>query len=165
MKIIYSLTLALLMLISIAAVAVEPSEMLDDPALEARAREISAGLRCVVCQNQSIDESNAELARDLRILVRERLTNGDSDQDVLDYVVSRYGEFVLLSPPIKGSTYALWFGPLIFVVIGVFAVGMIFRRKKSNEADPLDTIDILSKDELSRLEKLLGESDEDKKPS
>ena len=111
--------------------AVEPGEMLDDPVLESRAREVSAGLRCVVCQNQSIDESNAELARDMRILVRDRLLKGDSNQDVLDYMVSRYGDFVLLEPPFKMATYFLWFGPLLFVAIGCGAVFLIFRKKKS----------------------------------
>ena len=95
--------------------AIQPDEVLADPALEARAREIGRELRCLVCQNQSIDDSDADLARDLRVLVRERLQAGDSDRQVVDYVVSRYGDFVLLRPPVKPATYALWFGPLLIL--------------------------------------------------
>ena len=101
-------------LFTMSAVAVEPREMLNDPSAEARAREISKLLRCVVCQNQSIDDSDASLARDLRILVRERIFSGDSDQEVIDYVVSRYGDFVLLKPPLKTTTLFLWGVPLSF---------------------------------------------------
>jgi cytochrome c-type biogenesis protein CcmH len=99
--------------LSSPAAAVNPDEVLDDPALEARARELSLDLRCLVCQNQSIDDSNAELARDLRLLVRERLVAGDSDEDVIDYVVSRYGEFVLLTPRFSVQTLLLWGAPLL----------------------------------------------------
>ena len=102
-----------LCLAAVSAGAVNPDEMLDDPALEARAREISKGLRCLVCQNQSIDDSDADLARDLRVLVRERLAAGDSDGQVIGYVVSRYGDFVLMRPPFKAATYALWLGPAL----------------------------------------------------
>jgi len=109
--------------------AVEPDEVLGDPLLESRAREVSKGLRCLVCQNQSIDDSDAELARDLRVLVRERLTAGDSNQQVIDYVVSRYGDFVLLAPPFKASTYALWLGPAVLVIAGVIAVVVFYRRR------------------------------------
>ena len=111
--------------------AVEPSEMLADPVLETRAREISKDLRCLVCQNQSIDDSNAELARDLRVLVRRRLVAGDSDNQVIDYVVSRYGDFVLLKPPFKGATYALWLGPGLIAALGLLAVVVFFRRRRS----------------------------------
>lgn len=145
------------------ALAVEPGEMLDDPVLEARAREISLGLRCVVCQNQSIDDSNAELARDMRVLVRDRLVNGDSNQQVLDYMVSRYGDFVLLNPPFKGATYFLWFGPFIFAAIGAFAVVMVFRRKKTTanaKGDAPSEAPHLSKAEQHRLEKLLNENED-----
>ncbi len=93
------------------ALAVEPSEMLADPVLEARARDISSGLRCLVCQNQSIDESDADLARDIRVLVRERLTRGDNDKQVVDYIVSRYGDFVLLKPPLRSRP--MFFGSLL----------------------------------------------------
>lgn len=110
--------------------AVEPGEMLADPVAEKRARAISQELRCVVCQNQSIDESNAELARDLRVLVRERIRAGDSDQEVIAYVVSRYGDFVLLRPPVMGSTYVLWFGPALIMLAGLAGVIIYFRRLK-----------------------------------
>ncbi|NQV57241.1 MAG: cytochrome c-type biogenesis protein CcmH [Rhodospirillales bacterium] len=116
--------------------AVQPNEVLANPVLEARAREISKGLRCIVCQNQSIDDSNAELARDLRVLVRERLVAGDSDADVIGYVVSRYGDYVLLDPPVQATTLILWFGPLVFVFLGLIGIILYFRRHSSggNEA-------------------------------
>ncbi|MBT8409419.1 MAG: cytochrome c-type biogenesis protein CcmH, partial [Alphaproteobacteria bacterium] len=104
-------------LLGSAAFAVEPGEVLEDPALEARARELSKNLRCLVCRNESIDESNADLARDLRILVRERLEAGDSDEQVIDFLVDRYGEFVLLTPRADGSNLILWIaGPAMFVL-------------------------------------------------
>ncbi|ABM45203.1 cytochrome c-type biogenesis protein [Bartonella bacilliformis] len=99
--------------------AVELDEMLDDPVLELRARDISLHLRCPVCQNQSIDDSNASLARDLRILVRERLKAGDSDQQVIDFLVERYGAFILLKPPFNKATWFLWLSPLIILIIGI----------------------------------------------
>jgi cytochrome c-type biogenesis protein CcmH len=111
-----------------AALAVQPDEQLADPALEARAREISAGLRCLVCQNQSIDDSDAPLARDLRLLVRERLEAGDSDQGVRDYLVARYGEFVLLKPPFEASTLVLWATPVVVLLGGVIAALLCSRR-------------------------------------
>lgn len=123
---------AVLMAMMVSAVgAVEPDEILADPALEARAREIGKELRCLVCQNQSIDDSDAELARDLRVLVRERLTAGDDDQEVIGYVVSRYGDFVLLKPPFKMSTYALWLGPGVIAGIAVIAVIAFYRRRSA----------------------------------
>ncbi len=106
-----------------AALAVKPDEVLADPALEARARALSEGLRCMVCQNQSIDESDADLARDLRILVRQRLVAGDSDQQVMDYIVSRYGEFVLLKPRFNPRNALLWGTPVLLLLAGgVFIV-------------------------------------------
>jgi cytochrome c-type biogenesis protein CcmH len=120
--------LAAAMMVS-AAAAVEPDEILADPALEARAREIGKELRCLVCQNQSIDDSDAELARDLRVVVRERLTAGDGDQEVIDYVVSRYGDFVLLKPPFKLSTYALWLGPGVIAIVAILALVAFYRRR------------------------------------
>ena len=143
-----------------AALAVEPDEMLDDPVLEARAREISTGLRCLVCQNQSIDESNAQLAKDLRVLVRERLVEGDSDEQVFDYVVSRYGDFVLLKPPMKPSTYLLWFGPVLIVALGIFALVAIFRRRGAVvvAVESLGPA-ALNDDEKNRLAALLDETD------
>lgn len=115
------------------AFAVNPDEVLADPALEARARALSSQLRCMVCQNQSIDDSNAELARDLRLLVRERLKNGDSDAAVIDYVVSRYGEFVLLNPRLRGETLLLWGAPIVLFLAGATAM-ILFVRKRGGKA-------------------------------
>ena len=115
-----------------SALAVDPNEILKNPDLEARARAISKGLRCVVCQNQSIDDSDASLARDLRILVRKRLSAGDTNKQVLDYVVSRYGDFVLLKPPVKLETLVLWFSPFIIIIIGLTAGIIFFRRQRYN---------------------------------
>jgi len=109
---------------------VEPNEMLPDPALEARAREISRGLRCVVCQNESIDESNADLAHDLRVLVRKRLAAGDSDEQVVQYIVDRYGDFVLLRPPVKPETYVLWASPAILLLIAAAIIAIYLRRHR-----------------------------------
>lgn len=110
-----------------AAYAVEPDEMLDDPALEERARDISQHLRCVVCKNQNIDESTAPLARDLRILIRERLEEGDSNKEVVAFVVDRYGDFVLLTPPIKTGTLPLWLAPALLLIGGGLIVAYYFR--------------------------------------
>ena len=125
------LVLALVFLLSALApaLAVNPDEILDDPALEARARALSAQLRCMVCQNQSIEDSNAELARDLRLLVRERLVDGDSDEAVIDYVVSRYGEFVLLNPRFRGETLLLWGAPLLLFLGGAAAMLLFVRSR------------------------------------
>jgi len=119
-------------LLPFAAFAVEPDEILDDPVLEARAREVSQELRCVVCQNQDIDSSNAGVARDLRLLVRERLKNGDTNNEVLAFVQARYGDYVLLKPPFKPSTYALWAAPpvlMLFALIVGLTVVSRSRRK------------------------------------
>lgn len=123
---------------SFAAYAVLPDEMLPDHALESRARALSRNLRCMVCQNQSIDDSEAPLARDLRILVRERLKQGDSDAQVLDYLTTRYGEFVLLKPPLAWHTALLWFTPLGLLIVGAIALGIaVHRRRGAVEAlDP-----------------------------
>ena len=138
------------------ALAVEPDEMLKDPALEARAREISAELRCLVCQNQSIDDSNAELAKDLRVLVRERITAGDSNSEVIDYLVGRYGEFVLLNPRFGTHTLILWLtAPLIFG-IGIFALILAYRRNKRRTAAVETTPSAaLSDEEKQALDKVL----------
>jgi len=149
--------------ISQPAQAVEPSEVLDDPVLEERARDISAGLRCLVCQNQSIDDSNAQLAKDLRILVRDRLVEGDSNDEVMDYVVSRYGDFVLLKPPMQASTYVLWFGPVLIVVLAIIAYIAVFRRREPSTATsaPLGpTAPQLSAEEEERLAALFNDDDE-----
>jgi len=111
------------------AFAVQPDEVLDDPVLESRARGLSTGLRCLVCQNQSIDDSDAPLARDLRVLVRERLVAGDSDSDVIDYLVDRYGDFILLKPPLKWTTMVLWSIPLITLLAGLSLSVVHFRRR------------------------------------
>ena len=129
-----------LLLIASPALAVEPSEMLKDPALEARARTISRELRCVVCQNQSIDDSAAEVAHDMRIAVRERLTAGDSDLAVMDYMVARYGDYVLLQPPFKPRTLVLWLGaPLVLLIAGA-ALFMAARRRPLPAPTPLDAV-------------------------
>ena len=111
--------------------AVNPTEMLENDLLEKRARHISKDIRCVVCQNQSIDDSDAPLARDLRVLIRQRLVEGDTDQEVISYLVSRYGDFVLLTPPVKGATLFLWFGPAVFALLGMLGLVLYFRRQKA----------------------------------
>ena len=131
------------------AQAVEPDEILADPALESRARELSAGFRCLVCQNQSIDDSDAPLARDLRLLIRERLKSGDSDQEVKAFVVSRYGDFVLLKPPFDSRTLLLWFTPFLLLLAGVLFLAR--RRTPASSSGPL------SEDERRRLKNLLEE--------
>lgn len=118
-----------------AALAVNPDEVLPDPALEKRARTISGELRCMVCQNESIDDPNAELARDLRILVRDRLKEGDSDEQVMDFIVDRYGEFVLLKPRLNARTVLLWGFPVVVLLIGAVALVLAFRgRRRAGEA-------------------------------
>src|SRR5690349_22846989 len=141
--------------------AVQPDEILPDPALEARARALSHELRCMVCQNQSIDDSNAPLAHDLRVLVRERLTAGDSDEQVIAYLRRRYGDFVLLNPPVEPATYALWFGPPVLLVIG--GVGLLVLHRRRRRLASADTADDgsppppLSAEERRRLDALLHE--------
>lgn len=137
--------------------AVEPDEILDDPVLESRARDISAGLRCLVCQNESIDASGADLARDLRILVRERLVAGDSDDQVRAYMVARYGDFVLLKPPVKPETYLLWFGPALFLLLGGFGVVVYLRRRSPGPAmgPELARPGPLAPEEQARLKRIL----------
>ncbi len=135
------------------AEAVLPDEILADAGLEARARALSKGLRCLVCQNQSIDDSDAELARDLRILVRERLTAGESDQQILAFLVARYGDFVLLKPPVKPTTWLLWFGPLaVFALAGLGILITVGRRKTMPVVAPVP----LSQAERAALARILG---------
>jgi len=144
----FVLTLIAALFIGGAAHAVQPDEMLKDPALERRAREISAGLRCMVCQNQSIDDSNAPLARDLRLLVRERLLAGDTNQQVEDYLVQRYGEFVLLKPVFGGHTLLLWLAPALVLVLGAIGAYAALRRRAPPSA-------ALDEEEQRALEALL----------
>jgi cytochrome c-type biogenesis protein CcmH len=126
------------LLAATSALAVQPDEVLKDPALERRARDISAGLRCLVCQNQSIDESDAPLAKDLRVLVRERLKAGDTDRDVQSYVVQRYGEFVLLRPVFGAHTLLLWLAPILVLGLGGLAVYVSLWRRRPDRPAPLD---------------------------
>ena len=126
-----SLVLLLALLFAGAALAVKPDEVLADPALEARARALSEGLRCMVCQNQAIDESDADLARDLRILVRRRLVAGDTDQQVMDYIVSRYGEFVLLKPRFNPRNALLWGTPVLLLLAGGVFIVLTARSRRS----------------------------------
>lgn len=137
-----------------SAFAVQPDEVLDDPALEARARDLSAELRCMVCQNQSIDDSDAELARDLRVLVRDRLEAGDSDEEVIAYVVDRYGEFVLLKPRFSYRNALLWGAPVILLLFGGALIVSNARRRKTGEAVPG-----LSAEEQERLDQILNDRD------
>src|SRR4051794_30949104 len=134
--------------------AVRPDEMLPDPALEARARDIGQELRCLVCRNQSIDDSDADLAHDLRVLVRERLKKGDRNDRVIAYIRSRYGDFVLLRPPFELSTVLLWGGPLLILLLGAFGIARFYRAWAS---DPAANAAALSPDEQRRLQAVLGE--------
>ena len=133
--------------------AVQPDEVLKYPGLEARARQISTGLRCLVCQNQSIDDSDAPLARDLRLLVRERLHAGDSDEDVIDFVVSRYGEFVLLKPRLRSHTWLLWFATPIVFLLALLLLFISYRRRSRVSQTKAEAP--LSRAEEAKLNKLL----------
>jgi cytochrome c-type biogenesis protein CcmH len=142
--------LVVLALLSAAPLhAVQVDEILPDPALESRAREISSELRCMVCQNQSIDDSEAPLARDLRLLVRERLKAGDSDTQVVDFMVARYGEFVLLKPRVSWHTAILWGAPLMILIAGLFGIGISILRRPSGS--PLPEVKELSEGERLKL--------------
>ena len=141
---------------SAPALAVQPDEVLSDPALEARARALSRELRCMVCQNQSIDDSDAPLARDLRILVRDRLKAGDSDGQVIDFLVARYGQFVLLRPHFGADTALLWLAPVGVLAIGVVAL-VLFARRRRNAATAEVPTQALSETERARLAELTGQ--------
>jgi cytochrome c-type biogenesis protein CcmH len=141
--------LALAIVMAVPAFAVNPDEMLADPVLEARARSISEGLRCLVCQNESIDESNADLARELRILVRERLAAGDSDEQAVDFIVARYGEYVLLQPVVAPHTILLWSAAPLILVVGAVAILIGLRRRK-----PASAPEALSPEEQAILDDL-----------
>jgi cytochrome c-type biogenesis protein CcmH len=141
------------------ALAVQPNEILDDPDLEARARDLSKELRCVVCQNESIDSSNADIAQQMRGVVRERLVAGDSDQEVLDFLQARYGDYVLMKPPVKPETYLLWYAPAgILILGGIGAALYLAGRRRAPAADPAsDPAQPLSEAERRRLQALLDE--------
>lgn len=146
-----SCVLALLLVLPVPAKAVQPDEMLADPALEARARDISRDIRCPVCQGESIDDSSAPISRDLRIIIRERIMAGDTDEEVVDYIVARYGEFVLFNPRPEGSNLILWFaGPALFLAAIAIAVAAQRRRMAVPEVR-------LSEDEEARLKEILKE--------
>jgi cytochrome c-type biogenesis protein CcmH len=146
------------------AVGVQPDEMLGDPALETRARSLSRELRCMVCQNQSIDDSDAPLARDLRVLVRERLTAGDSDQQVLDFLTARYGDFVLLNPRVTTGTILLWILPALLLLGGALALFGAARRQRRMTGAGNKASDALSPAEQLRLAQLLKPDDSVNEP-
>jgi cytochrome c-type biogenesis protein CcmH len=137
---------------SAPALAVRPDEMLPDPGLEARARAVGEELRCLVCRNQSIEDSEADLAHDLRVLVRQRLKQGDSDDQVVAYVRSRYGDFVLLKPPVEPATYLLWFGPIVVLLLAGSGALIYLRKRKA-----MAPVAPLSAAEEQRIERLLEE--------
>lgn len=147
-----ALAALLLLALGLPARAVEPGERLADPALEARARAISRELRCLVCQNESIDDSGADLAHDLRVLLRERLKEGDSDQQAISFITARYGQFVLLKPPVEPATYALWFGPPALLALTALVVALRLKRRAA-QTPPAP----LSEEERRRLARLLSE--------
>jgi cytochrome c-type biogenesis protein CcmH len=151
-------TMLLVLTLGLApAFAVQPDEVLKDPALEARARALSKELRCMVCQNQSIDDSDAPLARDLRLLVRERLQAGDSDAKVIDYLTARYGEFVLLKPRFTATTALLWLAPALVLIAGSFGIAWALRRRRL-EAVSAEAASALTPAEESRVRDVLGQS-------
>jgi cytochrome c-type biogenesis protein CcmH len=158
----FAIALAMFMFTAVSPVyAVQPGEMLAEPALEARAREVSRELRCLVCRNQSIDDSDADLAHDLRVLVRERIASGDSNDQVIAYVRARYGDFVLLRPPVSIGTWLLWGGPLLILLLGGAAVAVFYRRRGHGEAGTPP----LSLDEQRRLVTILDDPSSLPRPS
>jgi len=144
----------LLLTLSVPAVAVQPDEVLQNPVLEERARALSRELRCMVCQNQSIDDSDAPLARDLRILVRERLTAGDSDKQVLDFLVARYGQFVLLRPRFEWETALLWLTPLVVLILGAIGIVSFVRRRSLPSANAAIAVEPLTAEEEAKLARM-----------
>src|SRR6266571_9008201 len=155
-KTLRGLLIAVSCLVAAPAFAVQPDEILTDPALETRARELSRELRCMVCQNQSIDDSDAPLARDLRLLVRERIAAGDSDAQVTDFLVARYGEFVLLKPRLKPHTLLLWLLPPLALAGGGFALWMHGRRRSRSAATEDQSLVKLTSEEETRLQRLIA---------
>jgi len=162
-KLLASLFVAAMISAAPAAYAVQPDEIMADPAKEARARDLSRELRCMVCQNQSIDDSDAPLARDLRLLVRERIAGGDSDKQVIDFLVARYGEFVLLKPRLSPHTLLLWLLPPLALAGGGLALWYYSRRRSpsGSAADP--SLRDLTEEEEERLERLLAADASDRK--
>jgi cytochrome c-type biogenesis protein CcmH len=158
------LSLACVACLANPAFAVQPDEIMSDPAKESRARDLSRELRCMVCQNQSIDDSEAPLARDLRLLVRERIAAGDSDAQVIDFLVARYGEFVLLKPRLKSHTLLLWLLPPFALAGGGLALWMHNRRRTKSAGDDDETLLKLSADEEARLERLIAAEPSREKP-
>jgi cytochrome c-type biogenesis protein CcmH len=159
------MTTALVRLLSVAAIlmglaapasAIFSEEPLEDPRQEARAQEIMHSLRCLVCQNQSIAESDADLARDFRAIVRERIAAGDSDEEVVDYIVARYGDWVLLNPPLKPATYLLWLGPALLFLAG--GAGLLFYARRRARRGEADAAEPLTPEDRARLARLLEET-------
>jgi cytochrome c-type biogenesis protein CcmH len=146
---------ALFLLATFAALAVEPRERLADPALEARARTISSQLRCLVCQNESIDDSAADLAHDIRVFVRERLAAGDTNAQAMGAIVTRYGPFVLLKPPVEPATYVLWYGPPLLLIVGLAGTLVWLKRRQTGPAE----IAPLNAEESRRLDGLMRGTD------
>jgi cytochrome c-type biogenesis protein CcmH len=151
---LYATLLAVCLVIPQVQAATSPDEILADPVLEERARALSRQLRCLVCQNQSIDDSDADLARDLRQLVRERLVAGDSDEEIIAFLTARYGDFVLLKPPVKPATWGLWFGPFAVLLVAAGGIVVYLRRRgpRATASAPL------SADEQARLDALMSEA-------
>ena len=148
---------AVALFLSVSALAVEPSEILEDPVLEQRARDVSQYLRCVQCQNETIDESDAQIARDMRVLVRQRLLDGDSNEEIIDYMVGRYGDYVLLKPRFQSNTVVLWLGPFAILVLGGIIVARRLRTAAhSGSAPPL------SEEERAEIGDVLSRGDDPK---
>lgn len=145
---------AVLLAMASAALAVRPDERLPDPRLEARAHAIGQELRCLVCQNESIEDSDADLAHDLRVLVRQRLVAGDSDDQARQYIVARYGTYVLLKPPLNAETYALWFGPVLILLAAIALASVVYRHRTR----PANDVKPLSPAEKARLKALLDQA-------
>ena len=150
------LTVILFLMFASPTLAIQPDEILQDNGLEQRARVISKELRCLVCQNQSIDDSDAPLARDLRLLVRERLQTGEKNEEVIAFIVDRYGDFVLLRPPVKASTIALWISPVALLLLGFFLLLTWFRKHKKNVPNEIKP---LSDREITKLKAMISRED------
>jgi cytochrome c-type biogenesis protein CcmH len=151
LRLLTTFAIGALIAFSAPSLAVEPDEILPDAAQEARARDLSQHLRCVVCQNQSIDDSNAPLARDLRILLRERLKAGDTDKAAIDFIVARYGNFVLLKPPLQLDTLLLWFGPGLVLLLALAGYWTLIRRPARTVAGVPETLSVAEREELQAI--------------